>query len=326
MPNLISLSRSEPSPAGKPALHVLLANPRGFCAGVRRAIAAVEAALDRHGAPVYVRRPIVHNMAVVRALEAKGAVFVRELEEVPEGCVVVLSAHGVSRSVRSEASERGLHWLDATCPLVEKVHREVVRHHEAGRHVILVGHEGHPEVEGTLGQVPPGAATLVSSPESVRALPLERERRVAYAIQTTYAQDEAQGIVEAIGARFEDVASPPTSDICYATSNRQHAVQELAPLVDAVIVAGEAFSSNAARLAEVARAAGCAAVQLAPDADRVDWDALGAPRRLGLTAAASTPESAVDGILAALEERFDIRVEQRPGPEERTVFRPVRVA
>jgi len=317
---------STSAPIARPVLDVLLANPRGFCAGVRRAIAAVEAALERHGPPVYVRRPIVHNMAVVRALEAKGAVFVRELDEVPEGARVVLSAHGVPPAVIADADARRLLWLDATCPLVDKVHREVRRHHAERRHVILIGHEGHPEVEGTVGQVPEGTVSVVNSPAAVRALPLDAEGPVAYALQTTYAQDEAGAIVAAIGERFGDVAAPPTTDICYATSNRQAAVKALAPAVDAVIVAGDAFSSNAMRLVEVARAAGCASVQLAAMASDIDWAALGAPRRLGLTAAASAPESVVEEILDALRARFFVQVEERPGRAERTVFRPVRVA
>jgi 4-hydroxy-3-methylbut-2-enyl diphosphate reductase len=223
--------------AGRP-LRVLLAAPRGFCAGVRRAIEAVETALAHYGPPVYVRRPIVHNRAVMARLEAIGAVFVEELDEVPDGAVVVMSAHGIPRAVAKEADRRGLVWFDAVCPLVGKVHREVMRHHRAGRHVILIGHRGHPEIVGTLGQLPAGAAiSVVASTEEVAALPLAADRSVAYAVQTTYSVDEAEDVIAAIRARFGDVAGPPGSDICYATTNRQAAIREIAARVDAVIVA-----------------------------------------------------------------------------------------
>lgn len=324
MPDHVT-SHSGPS-ASRPPLRLLLANPRGFCAGVRRAIAAVEDALARYGPPVYVRRPIVHNMAVVRALEAKGAVFVEELDSVPEGGVVILSAHGVARAVRSDAERRRLRWFDAVCPLVEKVHREVVRHGRAGRQVVLVGHAGHPEIVGTAGQLPPGQVAIVSSAQDVESLPIDPGGPTAYAVQTTYAADEAREIVAALTARFPDLAAPPTSDICYATSNRQEAVRAMAPGVDALIVAGELFSSNARRLAEVALAAGCRNVQVAPEAESVDWARIGAPARLGLTAAASTPEAAVDGIVAALGARFDLSVEEVDGRQELTSFRPLKVA
>jgi 4-hydroxy-3-methylbut-2-enyl diphosphate reductase len=309
-----------------PPLRVLLAAPRGFCAGVRRAIAAGEEAIERFGAPVYVRRPIVHNLAVVRALEAQGAVFVEELDEVPDGAVVIMSAHGIARQVADEADRRALSWFDAVCPLVAKVHREVVRHHRGGRHVILIGHEGHPEIAGTLGQLPAGAASVVAGADAVAALDLPRDRAVAYAVQTTYSVDEARGVIAAIEGRFDDVAAPATSDICYATTNRQAAIRALAGEADAIIVAGELFSSNACRLAEVARDAGCGEVQLVAGAESLDLAPLAGARTVGISAAASTPEQTVDEILARLGRHFSVRVEEARHSAESTVFKPLRFA
>jgi 4-hydroxy-3-methylbut-2-enyl diphosphate reductase len=310
----------------KPRLRVRLAAPRGFCAGVRRAIDGVESALERYGAPVYVRRAIVHNLAVVRDLEAKGAVFVQELDEVPDGSVVIMSAHGIPQTVRDEANGRALTWFDAVCPLVAKVHREVVRHHGDGRHVILIGHQGHPEIAGTLGQLPAGAVSVVGSTEEIGALAIAFDAPVAYAVQTTYSIDEAAGVIAALLDRFTDVAAPPRSDICYATTNRQAAIREIAAETDAVIVAGEAFSSNACRLAEVARAAGCDSVQLVADAADLDFALLDGLSSVGITAAASTPEVTVNGIVAALATRFDVEVDEAVHMVERMVFKPVRIA
>jgi 4-hydroxy-3-methylbut-2-en-1-yl diphosphate reductase len=307
------------------SLHVLLARPRGFCAGVRRAIDAVVDALERHGAPVYVRRPIVHNRAVVASLEAQGAIFVEELGEVPEGAVVILSAHGVPPSVVAEADRRRLIAYDAVCPLVAKVHREVARHHRGGRHIILIGHRGHPEIEGTLGHVPSGAATLVRTAEDVVELDIPEDAPLGYAVQTTYSVEEADEVIRALEGRFPDLSGPPGSDICYATTNRQAAVRAIAPRADAMIVAGEHFSSNACRLAEVAEAAGCGTVQLVSDASRIDWHRLPMKGTLGLTAAASTPEIIVTGILDALRERYRLRIEEVEGAEESVEFRPVKV-
>ncbi|MFN3388286.1 MAG: 4-hydroxy-3-methylbut-2-enyl diphosphate reductase [Allosphingosinicella sp.] len=309
-----------------PDLRVLLAAPRGFCAGVRRAIDAVTDALERHGPPVYVRRPIVHNLTVVRALEARGAVFVEELSEVPEGAVVILSAHGVAPAVAAEARARGLIAYDAVCPLVAKVHREVVRHHKAGRHVVLVGHAGHPEIAGTLGHLPDGAATLIAGAGEVAALPQAGDAPMAYAVQTTYSADEAAAAIAALEARFSDLAGPASSDICYATTNRQAAVRAIAPRVDAMIVAGESFSSNACRLAEVAAASGCPSVQRAADAAELDWSRLPRGGSVGVTAAASTPESVVQGLIAALATRYRVRVEEVAGEAETTAFKPVKLA
>jgi 4-hydroxy-3-methylbut-2-enyl diphosphate reductase len=310
----------------RPPLEVLLAAPRGFCAGVRRAIEAVEAALRVHGAPVYVRRAIVHNLTVVRDLEAMGAVFVQELDEVPEGAVTVLSAHGVSLGVLSQAKARRLRTVDAVCPLVAKVHREVVRHHRDGRRVVLIGHAGHPEIVGTLGQVPAGAALLIGDAAAVAGLPIEPGAPVAYAVQTTFSVDEASAIVAALQARFRDLAAPPASDICYATSNRQAALKAIAGEVEAVIVAGDASSSNACRLAEVARGAGCPSVQLVAAAAQIDWRLIDGRARIGISAAASTPEKVVDGIVAALGRRFLVTVRAAEAVEENVSFKPLKVA
>jgi 4-hydroxy-3-methylbut-2-enyl diphosphate reductase len=314
-------------PFTRPPLQVLLAAPRGFCAGVRRAIDAVEDALRAHGAPVYVRRAIVHNLAVVRDLEAKGAIFVEELAEVPRGAVTVLSAHGVARSVFAEAEARGLRVIDAVCPLVAKVHREVVRHQRDGRRVVLIGHAGHPEIVGTLGQVPEGSASLVASEADVARLSIGRGEPVAYAVQTTFSVDEAAGIVAALESRFTDLVAPPASDICYATSNRQAALKAMAGKVDAVIVVGESFSSNACRLAEVARAMGCRSVQLVAGPEALDWDLLEGRARLGVTAAASTPETQVYAVLERLRERFAVTLgEAEAEVREAVFFKPLKVA
>ena len=321
-----STDKGHNEPSALPPLRVMLAAPRGFCAGVERAIQAVEAALDRFGAPVYVRRPIVHNLRVIRNLEAKGAVFVEELDEVPAGAVVLFSAHGVAPEIAEDAKRRSLIAFDAVCPLVLKVHREVVRHHRNGRHVILVGHDGHPEVEGTIGQLPAGAASIVNSPFEVQALQLPRSAPVAYAIQTTFAVGEAAEIVDAILGRFDDVTGPSGSDICYATTNRQAALDDIAREADAVIVAGASFSSNANRLADLARGAGCRSVQLVADAAEIDWDLLGKARVLGISAAASTPEASVQDILSALADRFHIQVEECSRMIETASFRPLRFA
>jgi 4-hydroxy-3-methylbut-2-enyl diphosphate reductase len=330
MPDQLPASSTErsdrPTSAALTPLLLLLAAPRGFCAGVTRAIDAVEEALERFGAPVYVRRPIVHNLAVVRSLEAKGAVFVEELDQVPKGAVVIMSAHGIARSVADEADRRGLRWFDAVCPLVAKVHREAARHHGEGRHVILIGHDGHPEIAGTLGQLPIGAASVVRSRDDVEALSLKDDLPVAYAIQTTYSVDDASEVVDAILTRFDDVQGPPSSDICYATTNRQAAVRAIAAQSDAVIVAGEHFSSNASRLAEVARSVGCASVQLVADASHVDWLRIAGARTVGLTAAASTPDQTVSGIIEALGDRFDLRIEESAHGPEATTFKPLRLS
>lgn len=310
---------------GLPPLDILLAAPRGFCAGVRRAIQAVQDALRLHGPPVYVRRPIVHNLRVVRALEAEGAVFVEELEEVPEGSVVILSAHGVAPAVVAEAARRGLKAYDAVCPLVAKVHREVQRHHRGGRHIVLVGHQGHPEIEGTLGHAPAGTVSVIAGVADVDALPFRPDARLALAVQTTYSVDEAAEVTAALQARFRDVARPAAGDICYATTNRQAAVRAIAARADAVIVAGESFSSNACRLAEVARSAGCPAVQRVNGPEEIDWSRLPRSGAIGITAAASTPEAVVSDILDALAATYRLRIEEVSAIEETIEFKRVAI-
>ena len=309
----------------RPQILVLLAAPRGFCAGVRRAIDAVRDALATHGPPVYVRRPIVHNLEVVRSLESEGAVFVEELEQVPPGSVVLFSAHGVAPDIAGDAERRGLIAFDAVCPLVSKVHREVARHSRDGRQIILIGHRGHPEIDGTLGHVRSDGAFVINSAKQVTELPLADDQPTAYAVQTTYSVEEASAIVGALRARFSDLAEPTSSDICYATSNRQQALRGIATLADAVIVAGEEFSSNACRLAELAKEH-CDQVQLVASPDQLDWHRLPTRGVIGITAAASTPESAVQALLSALSDRFDIDVEEVESSRETTVFKRLVVA
>ncbi len=313
------------APSPLPDLKVILAAPRGFCAGVRRAIDAVHDALAVHGAPVYVRRAIVHNLEVVRELESNGAIFVEELDEVPTGAVVLFSAHGVDPRVARNARERGLIAFDAVCPLVAKVHREVERHQQSGRRVVLIGHIDHPEIIGTMGHVRPGNAFVVNSVREVEELPIPAQEPVGVAIQTTYAVDEAEAIVQSLRTRFADLAEPASSDICYATSNRQAAVRALAPLVDAVIVAGENFSSNATRLAEVA-ASVCPSVQLVPGSAHIDWAKLPETGAIGITAAASTPEMVVKSIISALGSRYSLSVSELETMRETTVFKPLAIA
>lgn len=310
----------------RPHLHLLLAAPRGFCAGVRRAISAVEDALARYGRPVFVRRAIVHNLAVVRALEEKGAIFVEELDEVPDGAVVIFSAHGVPQTVTAEAESRGLTFYDAVCPLVEKVHREVLRHRATDRHVILIGHEGHPEITGTMSRLDPGRVSLIASGDEAEALQLPTETAVAYAVQTTFSVEEASGAISVLRRKFPDLAEPASSDICYATTNRQAAIRLLSRSVDAVIVVGELFSSNACRLAEVARAEGCRNVQLVPDVAQLDWELLPPGGRVAITAAASTPETSVTDLIEALRGRFILSLEESGEAEDLTVFKPLRIA
>jgi 4-hydroxy-3-methylbut-2-enyl diphosphate reductase len=297
------------TPSAKPPLDILLCAPRGFCAGVVRAIDAVERALALHGAPVYVRHEIVHNKYVVEGLRRKGAVFVEELDEIPDGDrPVIFSAHGVPKSVPAAAGERRMFAIDATCPLVTKVHREAEVHHKRGRHVILVGHAGHPEVVGTMGQLPEGAITLVEAVEDVERL-APPSGNLAFVTQTTLSVDDTKAIVAALQARFPAIVAPHKEDICYATTNRQEAVKRVAPLVDAVIVVGSPNSSNSQRLREVAERAGCATARLVNGAREIDWSLFGNIRRLGVTAGASAPEVLVEEVIDAFAERYDVRVE-----------------
>lgn len=303
-----------------PAMRIVLVSPRGFCAGVRRAIDAVRDALAAFGPPVYVRRPIVHNLDVVTMLEAEGAVFVQELDEVPRGAVVILSAHGVSPAIARDAAQRGLKVYDAVCPLVAKVHRQVERHDREDRQVVLIGHDGHPEIEGTSGHVSRHRPVVVSSVSGVDQLSLDRRAPTAYAVQTTYSVDDAAEIIAALREQFSDLAEPPSSDICYATTNRQAAIRDVAESVDAVIVVGESFSSNARRLAEVA-ANDCASVQLVASGREIDWRALSDARSVAVTAAASTPEHCVSDVVSAFGERYTVDVEEVGGIREATAFK-----
>jgi len=303
-----------------PPLHILLAGPRGFCAGVDRAIRVVEEALRRHDAPVYVRHEIVHNRTVVETLEAQGAVFVEELDEVPPGAPVVFSAHGVPKSVPVEARRRRLTYHDATCPLVSKVHREAERHFATGRHILMIGHEGHPEVEGTTGQLPPGAMTLVQTVEEARSVE-PPDGPLAFITQTTLSVDDTTEIVTTLRTRFPFIEGPRREDICYATTNRQSAVKALAPDCDLVIVIGSPNSSNSQRLREVAERAGAPRAILLPKAEGLDWSALCGVATLGVTAGASAPESLVEDLLARLGERFRLTIEERCVTEEHVTFK-----
>ena len=299
-----------------------MANPRGFCAGVERAIDAVEQALQRHGTPVYVRRAIVHNRAVVERLEQQGAIFVQEIDEIPAGAITILSAHGSARSVKLAAQHRNLRVLDAICPLVAKVHAEVEGWYRTGRHVLLVGHLGHPEIVGTLGQVPAGAVSVIAHPDDLDVLDLAANTAIAYAVQTTFAMRDAAAVIAAITERFADVAGPRANDICYATTNRQQAIEALAGQSDLVLVVGDAMSSNARRLVEVAKAAGCADAQLIGDAAALPLAAVAAATTIGLTAAASTPESTVASVCAVLAAQGFALIEA-DGAIERIRFKPV---
>lgn len=309
----------------KPPLNVLLAGPRGFCAGVDRAIRVVEEALRRFGAPVYVRHEIVHNRTVVEQLEAQGAVFVEELDEVPPDAQVVFSAHGVPKSVPAEARRRNLSYLDATCPLVSKVHREAERHFAGGgpqtRHILMIGHAGHPEVIGTMGQLPPGAVTLVQTAEEARTVQPPTPDRLAFITQTTLSVDDTAEIVAVLRERFPAIEGPRREDICYATTNRQAAVKAVAEDCDLVVVIGSANSSNSQRLREVAERAGAGRAILLPRADGLEWSALDGVRTLGLTAGASAPEALVQELLGRLAERYELTIEERRVTEENVVFR-----
>jgi 4-hydroxy-3-methylbut-2-enyl diphosphate reductase len=304
----------------RPPLRVLIAAPRGFCAGVDRAIQIVELALERFGAPVYVRHEIVHNRFVVERLRGLGAIFVDELDEVPDDRPVVFSAHGVPKSVPAEAQSRGLTYVDATCPLVSKVHRQAQRLIEEGRHIIFIGHAGHPEVIGTFGQVPEGSITLVETVGDVAGLALADEANLAFLTQTTLSVDDTAAIVEALRQRFPAIRAPRSEDICYATSNRQAAVKAIAPECDRMLVIGAPNSSNSLRLAEVAQRIGVPARLIERAAD-IDWDWLGEPGTVGLTAGASAPEVLVREVVDALAQRFDVTEEIADHSPERMIFK-----
>jgi 4-hydroxy-3-methylbut-2-enyl diphosphate reductase len=304
----------------KPPLTLLIAAPRGFCAGVDRAIRIVELALERYGAPVYVRHEIVHNKFVVDSLRAKGAVFVPELDQVPDGVPVVFSAHGVPKAVPAKAAERGLDFLDATCPLVSKVHRQAERHIERGRHILFVGHAGHPEVIGTFGQVPEGAMTLIETVTDAEAVAPADPGSLAFLTQTTLSVDDTREILGVLKRRFPAIHEPKSEDICYATSNRQAAVKAIAGRCDRLLVIGSPNSSNSLRLVEVAEREGAPARLVGRGAD-IDFDWLEGVATLGITAGASAPELLVREVVDAIAERFEVTEEPVEGIEERIVFK-----
>ena len=304
----------------KPGLRLLIAAPRGFCAGVDRAIEIVERALVRYGAPVYVRHEIVHNRYVVDALKEKGAIFVEELDEVPEGVPVVFSAHGVPKAVPAEAERRELLYVDATCPLVSKVHRQAERQIEKDRHILFIGHAGHPEVIGTMGQVEPGQMTLVETVEDVAALPFGQDDALAFLTQTTLSVDDTADIVTALEERYPQIVGPKAEDICYATSNRQAAVKRIAPGSDLVLVIGAPNSSNSLRLVEVAERLGTQA-RLIQRADEIDPDWLEGVGTIGLTAGASAPETLVREVVDKLSEWREVEESTLTAAEENMVFK-----
>ena len=290
----------------KPALNLYLAAPRGFCAGVDRAIKIVEMALEKWGAPVFVRHEIVHNKHVVDDLRAKGAIFVEELDECPDDRPVIFSAHGVPKSVPAAATAREMVFVDATCPLVSKVHIEAERHHSNGLQMVMIGHDGHPETVGTMGQLPDGEVLLVETPADVAHLSPRNPDQLAYITQTTLSVDDTIEIVAALQARFPKIVGPHKEDICYATTNRQEAVKAVAPKVDALLVIGAPNSSNSKRLVEVGKSAGCAYSQLVQRATDIDWRALEGAKSIGITAGASAPEVLINEVITAFTDRFDV--------------------
>ncbi len=309
----------------KPPLTLYLAAPRGFCAGVDRAIKIVEMALEKWGAPVYVRHEIVHNRFVVENLRDKGAVFVEELDECPADRPVIFSAHGVPKSVPAEAARRNMIQVDATCPLVSKVHIEAERHHAEGMQIVMIGHAGHPETIGTMGQLPEGDVLLVETPADVAGLRVRDPQKLAFITQTTLSVDDTADIVAALRARFPAIVGPRKKDICYATTNRQAAVKAMAQKVAAVLVIGASNSSNSRRLVEVAAAAGCGYAQLVQRAADIDWRALDGVRALGLTAGASAPEVLIDEVIAAARARFEVTVQTVETAQEDVEFKVPRI-
>ncbi|WP_138934607.1 4-hydroxy-3-methylbut-2-enyl diphosphate reductase [Roseovarius arcticus] len=308
-----------------PPLTLYLAAPRGFCAGVDRAIKIVEMALTKWGAPVYVRHEIVHNKYVVDDLRAKGAVFVEELDECPTDRPVIFSAHGVPKAVPQEADRRQMIYVDATCPLVSKVHIEAERHHEAGLQIIMIGHDGHPETIGTMGQLPPGAVLLVETEADVAALDVRDADALAYVTQTTLSVDDTIGIVAALNERFPAIKGPHKEDICYATTNRQAAVKAMAAECEAMLVVGAPNSSNSRRLVEVGARAGCGYAQLVQRAADIDWRAIKGVRTIGVTAGASAPEVLVNEVIEALQSRYDVTIKQVETAVENVEFKVPRV-
>ncbi|MGB8814660.1 MAG: 4-hydroxy-3-methylbut-2-enyl diphosphate reductase [Paracoccaceae bacterium] len=309
----------------KPPLTLYLAAPRGFCAGVDRAIKIVELALQKWGAPVFVRHEIVHNKFVVDALKALGAVFVEELDEVPTDRPVIFSAHGVPKAIPAEAARREMIFVDATCPLVSKVHIEAERHHEAGLQMVMIGHAGHPETIGTMGQLPAGEVLLVETADDVAKLLVRDATRLAFITQTTLSVDDTADVIAALQARFPDIIGPHKEDICYATTNRQASVKAIAPRIDALLVIGAPNSSNSQRLVEVGRAAGCAYAQLVQRSADIDWRALEGITSVGITAGASAPEVLVNEVIDAFRARYDTTVQLVETAKENVEFKVPRV-
>ena len=309
----------------RPPLTIHMAAPRGFCAGVDRAIKIVEMALDKWGAPVFVRHEIVHNKFVVDDLRAKGAVFVEELDECPDDRPVIFSAHGVPKAVPAEAARREMIYVDATCPLVSKVHIEAGRHHENGLQIVMIGHAGHPETVGTMGQLPDGEVLLVETPQDVQTLQVRDPGKLAFVTQTTLSVDDTADVVAALQARFPAIVGPHKEDICYATTNRQEAVKAVAPKVDALLVVGAPNSSNSRRLVEVGSRAGCPYAQLVQRAADIDWRALDGVRHLGITAGASAPEVLIEEVVDAFRARYDVTVELVETAQENVEFKVPRV-
>lgn len=313
-------SRDWPNKSEKPKLKLLLAAPRGFCAGVERAIKIVEMALEKYGRPVYVRHEIVHNRFVVERLEKLGAVFIDELNEAPDGARVIFSAHGVPKSVPAEAERRKLSYFDATCPLVSKVHVEAERHYRAGHEIVLIGHAGHPEVEGTMGQLPAGTITLAETVEDVENFCPKDPARLAYITQTTLSVDDTAEMVSLLRHRFPDIAGPHKEDICYATTNRQEAMKAIAPRADVVFVVGAPNSSNSMRLVEVARRAGAKCATLIQRASDIDWSLVENAAVIGLSAGASAPELLVEQVIEAFRTRYTLDVEETTVTREDVIF------
>ncbi|PIB23252.1 4-hydroxy-3-methylbut-2-enyl diphosphate reductase [Amylibacter kogurei] len=309
----------------KQHLHLYLAAPRGFCAGVDRAIKIVEMAIEKWGAPVYVRHEIVHNKFVVDSLRDKGAIFVEELAECPDDRPVIFSAHGVPKSVPTKAQARNMIYVDATCPLVSKVHIEAERHHKNGLQMVMIGHDGHPETIGTMGQLPEGEVLLVETPDDVKTLRPRDENKLAFITQTTLSVDDTAEIVTALKSRFPNIIGPHKEDICYATTNRQEAVKAVAPTVDALLVIGAPNSSNSRRLVEVGAKAGCKYSQLVQRANDIDWRALDGIKSIGITAGASAPEILINEVINAFEQRYDVTREIVETAVENVEFKVPRV-
>ena len=316
---------TDPTRTDRPALTLYLADPRGFCAGVVRAIEIVEMAIEKWGAPVYVRHEIVHNRHVVDELRAKGAIFVEDLDECPDDRPVVFSAHGVPKAVPAEAERRKMIYVDATCPLVSKVHVEAERRSSNGRQIVMIGHSGHPETVGTMGQLPVGEVILVETVADVARISPRDPERLAFITQTTLSVDDTADIVAALMARFPDIIGPHKKDICYATTNRQEAVKAMAPRIEALLVVGAPNSSNSRRLVEVGHAAGCPYAMLVQTAADIDWRALEGVRAVGLTAGASAPEVLVDQVIAAFRDRYEVTIERIVTAEEHVSFKVPRV-